>query len=104
MTEAKIEEFIGLLRRKNLSSPIGRCWDKFYRVISDNFSCDPLPPKPLILAASSEAASTKLARLKDQLLWALKEGRLDGAMNYLDNLPSGDWNHCPNENWNKSYY
>ena len=104
MSETKIVKFIESLRRQNLSSPIGGCWDNFYRLLSDNFSCTPLPPKPLILAASSEAAFYKLARLKDQLLWALQEDRFDDAMNYLNNLRSDDWEHCPEENWYKSYY
>ncbi len=100
----EIDEFIGSLRRQNLSSPIGSCWDKFYRLISDDFSFDPLPPKPLILAASSEAASIKHTRLKDQLIWSMENGRLEDAMSYLKGLSSVDWEHCPKENWNKSYY
>ena len=101
---AEIDEFMGSLRSQNLSSPIGDRWDKFFRLISDDFSCEPLPPPPLILAASSEAASIKHKRLKEQLVWSLENGKFLLGISFLKDLSSENWEYCPEENWNKSYY
>lgn len=101
---AEIDEFMKSLKSQNLSSPIGDYWVKFFRLISNDYTCDPLPPSPLILAASCEAASIKSSRLREQLVWSLENGKFLLGIRFLKDLSSEKWEYCPEENWNKSYY
>jgi hypothetical protein len=91
--DSQIEEFLSALRARRRSSPAGYAWQQFYELLRARKQPGSTnPPVPLILAASGASNAAKHQRLTLQLRWARENGCLDEAIEYLQGIPSGQWN------------
>lgn len=99
----QIKEFLQDLMQNGRSSPLD--WQSFYEFLkSKKIAGGPMPPVPLILAASGESNHSKHIRLGQQLSWALENDCIDEAINYLKRIPLNEWNSGTIEDWNKDSY
>ena len=99
----RIEQFLVALKADGRSSP--KDWHRFHLFLERKKQPgQKFPPVPLILAASDESNATKHHRLSAQLYWAQENGCIEDALYYLSNIPAGEWNSCPSEQWNQDSY
>jgi hypothetical protein len=106
MTEwSTAEVWLERIKSQHRSSPEGYAWHQFWQWLGHAAPKGAgQPPRPLILAASGESASSKFHRLRDQLHWAHDRGILADALRWLDARPLDEWNVCPLERWGESFY
>ncbi len=105
MSDPRIQQLLDAVKADEHSRPAGLHWQRFYEVLcAKSKTPGSKPPVPLILAASAEPESTKHRRLASQLQWALDNGCLDEAIDYLEAMPSDHWNSCPVNRWNVDGY
>jgi hypothetical protein len=105
MDKKVIDQYLASLRADGISSPAGMHWHDFWNWICKNSKVDsPLPPMPLILAASGESNDVKHRRLGEQLQFALAFGFGGEAIDWLKRLPKANWNYCHPADWHKSGY
>lgn len=98
-----IAYFLASIKAEGRSSPCD--WHQFHQFLtSKKLPGQPLPPVPLILAASSEANATKHRRLGEQLNWAMANSCFDEAISYLKSISPDDWNTCSIDDWYKDSY
>jgi len=100
------QEFLDCLRSEGRSSPEGMHWHDFY-VFLQRRKAEPEhpdPPRPLILAASSESDCSKHQRLSDQLDWAIDNNCLHEALEYLKAIDPQRWNRSSVENWDREFF
>ena len=101
----RIDAFLIQIKSEGRSSPTGRHWQDFGKWLEKQ---EPnqieKPPMPLILAASGASDATKHDRLREQLLFAERNGFLLGAIKWLNDLESDSWNHSSESNWHKSFF
>jgi len=104
--DTQIAEFLQTIKSQGHSSPAGRYWDDFYKLLCQLAaqSNSTLPPIPLILAASGESDEAKHGRLREQLRWAKANGHLVAALALLQKLDSSNWNHGIAKDWDQSSY
>ena len=100
---ASIDQLLGVLQADGRSSP--KDWHRFHLFLKARKRAGQKdPPVPLILAASGESDASKYRRLTEQMQWAQEVGCLDGALQYLRDIPADEWNSCPLEQWNQESY
>ena len=103
MEQALIGKMLEQLKAEGRSSPSGLSWDNFHKMLCRYARPEATrPPMPLILAASSESDDTKHRRLAEHLEWAHRNGCLDEALQFLNELEPEKWNQSTLENWNRS--
>ena len=105
MADSKIESFLNAIKAESRSSPAGVYWQEFYAFLQtkkQEYQDD--PPIPLILAASGESDASKHRRLSSQLEWATKNGCIDEAIRYLEDIPNEQWNSGTLEQWEQDSY
>ena len=106
MTEwSTAEVWLERIKSQHRSSPEGYAWHQFWQWLGHAAPKGAgQPPRPLILAASGESASSKFRRLRDQLHWAHERGILADALRWLDARPLSEWNICPPNRWGESFH
>ena len=104
--DSQIDEFLMTIKSQSHSSPAGRHWDDFHKLLCQLAAEGKTmrPPMPLILAASGELDAAKHARLGEQLRWAQANGVLAAALAFLKKLDSSNWNHGAAKDWDQSSY
>jgi hypothetical protein len=104
--DTQIDEFLKTIKSDGRSSPAGRHWDDFHKLLCQLAAQGKTarPPLPLILAASGESDGTKHERLGEQLKWAKANGLLAAALEFLQKLDSSNWNHGTAKDWDQSSY
>jgi hypothetical protein len=104
--EITIDEFLTGVKSAGRSSPAGKHWDAFHRLLCQSAAPGKTmrPPMPLILAASAESNGAKHERLAEQLRWARANGALEPALTFLRSLDPQDWNHGTLKDWDQSSY
>jgi hypothetical protein len=103
--DPRIEQFLDAIKAEGRSSPAGIYWQEFYGFLRTRSKPDRNhPPVPLILGASGESDGEKHSRLFSQLEWALVNGCIAEAIDYLKKLPADHWNSCPIERWGQDSY
>lgn len=99
------EVWLARIRSQHRSSPEGYAWHQFWQWLSEAArNGTGKPPMPFILAASCESAASKFGRLREQLRWAHDRGILADALRWLDARPMEEWNTCPPDRWEESFY
>jgi hypothetical protein len=80
--DTQIDEFLKTIKSHGRSSPAGRHWDDFHKLLCQLAAQGKTarPPMPLILAASGESDGAKHRRLGEQLKWAKANGILAAAL------------------------
>ena len=104
--DTQIAEFLEAMKSHGHSSPAGRHWDVFYKLLCQLAAQgnSTRPPIPLILAASGESDEAKHGRLREQLRWVKANGHLVAALAFLQKLDSSNWNHGTAKDWDQSSY
>jgi hypothetical protein len=99
------EVWLERIKSQHRSSPEGYAWHQFWEWLGDSAQKGAgKPPVPFILAASGESAASKFGRLREQLRWANERGILAEALQWLDKRPLEEWNTCPPDRWEESFY
>jgi len=97
--------FLDSIRREGKSSPSGMDWSEFHQFLARHKKQDAAePPMPLILAASGESAHNKHRRFGRQLQWAIDNGCLQRALDYIASIPDEKWNQCGPDKWFEDNY
>lgn len=106
MTNLKaIETFLAEIKAEGRSSPSGWSWQEFWKRLDERKPPGAgRPLAPLILAASGASNSTKLLRLREQLLWADSHGLSRDALDWLRALPRDQWNRGSVQEWHEDNY
>ena len=104
MSPPVIDQLVERLRSEGKCSPVGPAWAGYYRKLKALGRGGLTPPVPFILAAAGEAASAKLRRLRDELLWAQDQGCLQEAIQALLLVPEDEWETHSMEGWSKQSY
>jgi hypothetical protein len=100
-----IEQFLNEIKLEGRASPSGFHWDQFYKFLkSRKTESAGDPPIPLILAASGESNARKHERLAQQLDWALRQGILEEAIRFLQQIPVERWNQGQLSKWHADTY
>lgn len=99
------ENWLERIKSQHQSSPGGYAWHQFWEWLGKAAVHGARePPRPFILAASGESASSKFRRLRDQLRWAHDHGILDDAIRWLDARALAEWDICQEDHWDESSY
>ena len=105
IVDPRINQFLSDLKAGGRSSPAGDYWQRFYKLLQAKTKAGHgNPPVPMILAASGESDDSKHRRLSSQLQWALENGCLDDALDYLQGVPAEHWNSSTSERWDEDSY
>jgi hypothetical protein len=101
----RINAFLDQIKSDGRSSPAGRHWNDFWKWLEKQVpNKTEQPAMPLILAASGVSDSTKHDRLREQLMFAERNGFAIEAIEWLSSLTLDDWNHGSESNWHKSFF
>lgn len=90
--EAGEYELMAELRKENRVCPQPTRWLEFYRILQDAAGAAKLPSPPLTGSAwAATPPSAKRMCLREQAEWAVKNGCMVQAYNFLEKLPKTDW-------------
>jgi hypothetical protein len=90
----RIDAFLSEIKLEGRSSPSGKHWHDFWKWLDNQVSDQTeKPAMPLILAAAGSSDLTKHDRLREQLMFAERHGFALAAIEWLNSLALGDWNH-----------
>jgi hypothetical protein len=105
MSDELLNRYLDDLRNRGLSSPAGYHWAEFGEWLKNRAGPNAgKVPVPLILAASGESNARKLSRLKEQLVFALRNGFLAEAIEQLEKIDEQQWNRGTPEGWHRTSY
>lgn len=87
-------ELMAETRKEGRVCPQPTRWLEFYRVLQDNAKGVALPQPPLTGSAwASTPASAKRTAFMEQVEWAVKNGCITPAYEFLASLPKTDWHY-----------
>ena len=91
--EAGEYELIAETRKDNRVCPRPTRWLEFYRVLQENNGRGAaMPSTPLTGSAwAATPSSAKRMCFREQVEWAVAQGRITPAYNFLKALPASDW-------------
>lgn len=90
--EAGEYELMAETRRDHRVCPLPTRWLEFYRLLQDAAKGVPLPAPPLSGSAwAASPAAAKRACFEEQARWAVRNGCLTAAYDFLQGLPKSEW-------------
>ena len=99
------EEFLADIKAEGRSSPAGGHWQAFCDFLRQRAGPDAAKiPVPLILAASGASDHAKHCRLGEQLVWAIENGVLADALDFLRGISAEHWNSGTPDRWHTEYW
>lgn len=89
-----LDQAMVFARRNNRACPMPDAWAQLHRVLAEGAPAGKAPPVPIDGGAwNIVPAMQKRLRLKEQLEWAEKHGRLEPAHAFLSALSEEAWLH-----------
>jgi hypothetical protein len=90
--EAGEYELMAETRKDNRVCPQPTRWLEFYRVLQENSSGSAMPSTPLTGSAwAATPGSAKRMCFREQVEWAVAQGCVTPAYQFLKGLPPSDW-------------
>ena len=90
--ETSLYEVMAAIRKDNRVCPQPTRWLEFYRILQDKAGSGPLPTPPLTGSAwAATPPSAKRMCFREQAEWAVKNGCVVQAYEFLDKMGKSDW-------------
>lgn len=94
-----IEAYLKWMKQRKKCSPNPEPWNAFWQLLNAQQKLDSRLKVNIPTPLKSGSGNEKLKRLGEQLRSAQRQGYLDNAMEYLEELPRRDWVFCDEHDW-----